>query len=369
MKNRNVLLLLLSFALFISCGKKEEDVIKIGVLTTLTGESAKYGKSALDGIQLAVDEINNKGGIENKKIKTIIEDDGSENTKAVSAFTKLANIDKVAVIIGPISSSAAMVCSPIANNLKVVLFSPSAATPLFTSPQDFTFRNRVSSNYEIIELANVAYSRLGLRRIAILYVNNDYGLGNKNVFEVSFEKFGGKIVDTELFTEGSSNLRDQLLKIQRGKPNGIFLVGQGTEGGYALKQAKELGLKTQFLSTITIQRSDVLQIAGKAADGVIYALPTFDRNSSKKAKEFEEKYKNNYNTEPDIFSGNGYDAVYIVAKAIELGGYTAEGIKSALFKIKNFDGVTGNTTFDSNGDVTKPIAVKIIKNNKFINFN
>lgn len=360
-------IILLAFMLgSFGCAKKEPQDIKIGVLTSLTGESARYGQSAFNGIQIAVEEINNKGGIKGSQIKLIIEDDGSETARAVSAFTKLASVDKVPVIIGPISSSAAMACSPVANKFKVVLFSPSAATPAFTSPNDYTFRNRVSSEFEISELAKVAHEKLRLKRVAILYVNNDYGLGNKRYFEKSFQELGGTISIAETFDEGATDLRTQLSKIKRLNPEGIFVVGQGTEGGFALRQARELGIRAQFLSTITIQRTDVLEIAGKSADGVIFALPTYDPKVSDRTAEYERKYKQRYSQDSDLFSGNGYDAVYVIKTVIETGGYSADSIRDALFKIKDFPGVTGNTTFDRNGDVMKPVSVKKIQGGKFV---
>ncbi len=347
----------------------EPGKIRIGVLTTLTGPSAQYGQSALNGVLMAVEEINNKGGISGKKIDLIIEDDGGEVSRAVLAFRKLVNINKLPVIIGPISSSASMACSPIANQLKAVLFSPAAATPDFTSPNDYTFRNRISSKFEISELAKFSYQKLNLRNVAILYVNNDWGLGAKEYFDLSFREIGGSILASEAFAEGAIDLRSELAKIKTLEPDGIFVVGQGPEGGYALKQAYELGIKTQFLSALSIQRSDVLEIAGKAANGVIYSAPFYNPTHSKRSEQFERNYLEKFGQNSDLFSGNGYDAAYIISAAIEKGSYTAERIRDVLFTIKNYEGVTGNTSFDENGDVMKPISIKKIENGKFVNFN
>lgn len=341
--------------------------LKVGVLTTLTGESAKYGRSALNGIRMAADNINANGGIDGKQVRLVVEDDGSDPGIAVTAFTKLATIDKVPVIIGPISSSAAMACSPVANHLKVVLFSPSAATPEFSSFNDFTFRNRVSSEFEIVKLAEYAYHTLALRSVAILYVNNDYGLGNMHTFETEFERLGGIVPKIQTFQEGSVDLRAQLTQIKSSHPDGIFLVGQGTEGGYALRQARELGIGCRFLSTITIERADVLRIAGNAANGVVFTAPYYAPDSSTKGAKFENEYKKLYGYGSDMFAGNGYDAMYIVAKAIENGGYSSVGIKRALFEIKDFTGVTGKTSFDSSGDVEKPESLMEIEHGRFLN--
>lgn len=362
---RTGIILLLFIFLLPGCGKKESKEVRIGVLTTSTGESAQYGESVLSGIELAVLEINSKGGIDGKRIVLLIEDDASDPTRAVSAFTKLATIDKVPVIIGPISSSAAMACSPAANRFKVVLFSPSAATPAFTSYDDYTFRNRVSSDFEITSLAQYAFTKLGLRRVAILYVRNDYGLGNLAPFRSEFEKLGGQIPVVQAFDEGANDLRAQLSVIKRSKPDGIFLVGQGTEGGYALRQARELGIQGQFLSTITIERDDVLKIAGNSANSVIFTTPAYGQIFSSNALAFDQAYRSLYHQGSDMFSGNGYDALYIVSKAIESGGYSANGIRKALLGIKNFPGVTGETSIDSNGDVTKPECIMKIEDGKF----
>lgn len=364
-----IVIVVLAVVLIITQTKKEPNEIKIGILSSLTGESARYGQNALNGVMLAIGEINGMGGVKGRRIKLIIEDDASQASRSVSAFKKLATVDKVPIIIGPISSSAAMSCSPIANELKVVLFSPAAATPKFTSPRDYTFRNRVSSDYEITSLAQVAYQKLVLRKIAILYVNNDFGLGSKLSFENRFQELGGTIPIVETFEEGSTDLRTQLSKIKNANTESILIVGQGTEGGYALRQARELGIKTQFLSVLSIQREDVLKIAGDASEGVIYVAPIYKPTSFQQGKNFEEKYKNKFHANSDLFAGNGYDAVYILVEAIKTGGFNTYGIRDALFKIKQFPGVTGETSFDENGDVYKPVGLKRIHDGKFIDYN
>lgn len=361
-------LLGLSLVATSGCGTKSSESRKWGVIVSLTGESARYGQSVLNGIQLATDEINLAGGVAGKHIDLVIEDDGSQSISAVSAFTKLATVDKVPVIIGPTSSSASMACSPLANQYKVLLFTPSAATPSFTSPGDFTFRNRVSSDYEVSVLAETGYKSLGLRAIAILSVNNDYGKGNESAFGSAFAALGGKVTAIETFQEGSNSMRSQLAKIKGTHPDGLFLVGQGNEAGYALKELREMGIKCQVLSTITIQRDDVMKIAGDAANGAVYALPRYDTDSNSPAFSFEKKYRNRFNKSSDMFSGNGYDAVFILSSVIESAGSDPAAIGNAITNIHAFKGVTGLTTFDVNGDVQKPIAVKQVLNRTVSDF-
>ncbi len=351
----------------VGCAKEEKKEIKIGVISSLTGTVAPYGERAWEGIQLATDEINQAGGIKDRTIKLILEDDKSSLNDAVFAFKKLINIHKVPVILGPVGSSQAMACAPIANEKKVVEFSPAAATPLFTNTGDYTFRNRASAALEVEVMADIAYKNLGLRKVAILYINNDVGVGFYPVFKRSFEFNGGKIIGVESFEQGSTDMRSQLIKIRFLNPDGIYLIGHVTESGYALKQAKELGIKTRFIGHLALEGPDLFKIAGDAAEGVVYTATGYDPHSTDpKVQEFEKKYKSMCNKDGDVFAATAYDAVYILKRAIEEGGYNAEGIKNALYKIKNFPGVTGSTTFDKNGDVIKSIMVKMIKNQKFI---
>jgi branched-chain amino acid transport system substrate-binding protein len=373
MKKRSILIVatvitaMVLFAVLYNSGRNSNE-IRIGVLTSLTGQSARYGQTALNGVQMATDELNAQGGIGGKRIRLLIEDDGSDTARAVSAFRKLATVDRVPIVIGPISSSAAMACSPVANQLHVVLFSPAAATPAFSSPNGYTFRNRVSSATEITTLAEFAFSKLNLHHVSILYVNNDWGVGAKGSFEDTYRYLGGIVPRAEAFDEGATDLRTQLTKLNASSPDAIFLVGQGTEGGYALRQAHELAIKRPFLSVLSIQRTDVIQIAGNAANGVIYAAPQYDPRASEAATRFNEHYRVKYGEDSDLFAGNGYDAMMILAKVIRTDGIRPDAIRTALPRVKDYPGVTGATSFDGNGDVAKPIGIMEIRDGQFVPF-
>jgi branched-chain amino acid transport system substrate-binding protein len=328
---------------------------------------APYGKNALDGLLQAKEEINKNGGIKGKEIKLIIEDDGSSTKEAVAAFYKIISNKSIALIIGPIGSTQAMACAPIANENRIIEFSPAAATPLYTYSGDYTFRNRASAALEVERMANIAYDYLSLRRIAILYINNDVGTSFYPIFEKTFASLGGKIILTESFEQGSVDMRNQLLKIKEISPDGLYFIGHVKESGYILKQIRELNIKTRLISHYALEGSDLFTIAGNAANGVIYTAPGMEKESENALFiTFEENFKKKYGKSSDVFAATAYDALYILKQAIENGEYTAESIKNQLYKIKNYKGVTGITSFDLNGDVTKPVVVKEIKNGKFV---
>ncbi len=344
-----------------SCEAGQKKFYRIGAILDLTGPVAPYGQWSKNGLELALEEINNSY----KKVELIIEDGKSSPQDAVSAFNKLVNIDKVKVVIITTGSSSVLSVAPIANEKKVILFTPAASAPEITHAGDYVFRNRLSGLQETQEMARLAYDKLGLRRGAILVVNNDFGNSYRKVFEQVFERAGGKIVIIETYEQGSSDMRTQLTKIKlTANKDFVYLVGYAVECGQILKQAKELGIKTRWLSTIGIESDKVIEIAKGAAEGVMYTAPRY-RLEDPYVIPFEKQYFNKYNEHSNMYAANSYDALKIIAEIIDKVGYDSKKIKDALYQIRNYPGVSGSTTFDENGDVRKPVMIKKIHNGKF----
>ncbi|MDP2159236.1 MAG: ABC transporter substrate-binding protein, partial [Flavobacterium sp.] len=262
-------------------------------------------------------------------------------------------------------SSIVMACAPIANEKKVVLFSAGATSPLIAKAGDYIFRNRLSGDAEVKAMADFAINKLDIKKVAVLYVNTDYGVGNKDIFINDYKTKGGNVLFSEGFEQGETDFRSHLTKIKKAKIESVYIIAVG-ENGYILKQAKEMGLKVQFLSTVGIEGPDVWKVAGEAANGVIYTVQKFDPESSQKAINFHKNYSSKYNQAPDLFSALGYDAIYIISKVISENGYNAEAIKSGMYNLKNFQGVVGNISFDSNGDIQSEVMMKITKDGQFL---
>jgi len=343
---------------------KQPEVIKIGVINSLTGSAAPYGENIQNGINLAVEEINSDGGIIGKKIELLVEDDGTDPKIAVTAFTKFINIEKIPVVIGPSSSSSAMACAPIANDTETVILSPGAATPNLTEAGDYVFRNRAPGQLEAIKIAEYAFYNLKLRNVAIFYINTDYGVGFKDIFKSNFEELGGKIIYLDSFDQGQDNFKTQISKMKPYNPDGVYVLGVPIEVGHFLKQSKELGFKTIFLMN-NMNDPNLISIAGNAAEGIYFAIPMFDSFDAN-AQEFVANYTKAYGKTPDMLAANGYDAVYLIKYAIEHSSYDGESIKNALYQVKNYPGVSGSITFDQNGDVIKELNIMTVKNGEFV---
>ena len=143
----------------------EENKIKIGAIFDLTGSLSYMGKWSQQGAELAVEEINSSGGIKGKKVQLSIEDGTSNASTSVSAFEKLINTDKLSVVIGFNSSSEVLACAPIANEKKKIIFSTGGASPAITQAGDYIFRNRLSGQIEVIEMAKIAFDKMKIKEL------------------------------------------------------------------------------------------------------------------------------------------------------------------------------------------------------------
>lgn len=363
-------LLTLALLLFVTpfgCSKKESEPseIRIGIIAPLSGGSAKYGEDIKRGYDLAVQELNANGGVRGRKIRLFYEDSEGKPEKAVAAVQKLIQKDKVIAILGALWSSPTLAVAPIAEKNKVVLLSSGSSSPRITNAGDYIFRNEISDAYGAEETAKLFF-KTGFRKIAIFYINNDFGVGFRDITQRVYKKLGGAVTTTETFEQDEKDFRTQLLKIRESNPNAILIVSY-KEAILILKQMKELGIKKQVLSTALFEDPEIIEKVGDLAEGVLYTYyGTFDPESeSARIGEFIKKFREKYGVEPEYYAPIGYDAVKILALAMNQGGFKSEQIKNALYQIKDFPGLSGTTSFDKNGDVMKPVILKTVKDSSF----
>ncbi|MFA6132840.1 MAG: penicillin-binding protein activator [Phycisphaerae bacterium] len=340
--------------------------ITIGAILPLTGQGAAYGEAAKRGMDLAVQQVNSEGGIDGRTLRIVYEDSQGEPKSGVAAFQKLITVDRVPAVLGDLLSSVTLSIAPIANRREVVLLSPASSSPKLTDAGQYVFRNCPSDVYEGTVMADYAFNTLGYRRVAILRINNEYGVGIGGVFRRSFTDKGGTIVAEESYAEDATDFRTQITKIAGQNPEAVYLLGY-KQMGYILRQAKELGFKTQFLSTVTFEDPEILKLGGAATEGVIYSASKFSPDSGDEViRRFVNAYESLYQSKPNIFAGLSYDAVRILAIAMRDGGTDSNGIRAALHRINKYPGVAGETTIDSHGDAVLTPVLKTVRDGKFV---
>lgn len=345
---------------------EEAKVIKIGAILPLTGDVAVWGNNTKEGIDLAVEKINHAGGINGSKIKIIYEDSQALPQHGVSAIRKLITVDKIPAVIDDSVSSVTLAMAPIAEENRVVILATGATAPAISDAGDYIFRIWNSDALEGEVMAKYVYDKLNLRKVAILYVNNDYGKGLDEVFRREFSKKGGEILISESFDQSATDFRSQLAKIKEEAPDAIYLVGYPREVPQCLKQIKELGIQVKVLSTVAFEDPHIVEIAKDAAEGVIYPFPVEPSKEDPALREFLSGYDKKYGKEPGITCDVGYDAVNMIVEAIRLsGGTKGDEIQRGLMMIKDYHGASGLMEFDEKGDVHKPMGMKIVKGGKF----
>lgn len=371
MKSLFVWLLVATGSLFVSCKAgnsrtNNKEPITIGAIFDLTGSLSYMGKWSKDGAMQAVDDINKKGGINNRPVRLIFEDGGSDPNKCVAAFRKLIDNDHVSLIIGFSSSSSVMASAPIANSQKVVILATATGSPNITEAGDYVFRNRLSGKLEVEAIAKFIAVESGVKNIGVLYINNDYGKGYAKIFHSSFEGYGGKTLQEEAFEQDQTDFKTIVKKYKDNNISAIYLVSFAKEGGNLLKQCFEQNYMPSWYCANSIEAPEFLKIAGPATEGVIYSVAQYDPNDSLSQK-FNSEYKAKHGYDSEMFAANTYDAVNIGAIAIGQTDGRGDKIKMFLYdSIRNYPGTSGMTTFDKNGDVEKPVIMKTIRDGKFV---
>ena len=259
--------------LILSVGCKREDVssdsankppstqnqpIKIGVSLPFTGDAAVWGKSQKDGYDLALEQINERGGVNGRKTALIYGDDQGLAKEGVSALQKFIDVDKIDSLAGVANSSVALAFIPIINKNKVLFISSGASSPKLTGASKYFFRTWPSDIAEALAMTKYAAEKLHLKTVSCLYINNDYGVGLVEPFAKRFSELGGKVLNKEAFEQNATDLRAQLTKIREQNPEAIYLAGNPPEMARAITQARELGISNHFLSISTLNDATVL---------------------------------------------------------------------------------------------------------------
>ena len=344
-----------------------ENNLRIGVIFPLTGDAASYGDKGRKAIELSVDEINSSVST-GMKVSAIFEDSRAEPKMGVAAIKKLIDVNKVSAVVGDIVSAVTLPAAPIAESNKVLLMAPTSSAPALTNAGDYIYRIWPSDLVEGTAIATFAIDH-GYRSAAILHLNNDYGQAIADIFKKTFEGKGGKVLLNEGYLANATDFRTVLAKIKNAKPDVIYVAGYYADTSVILKQAKELAIKAQFLGTTAIEDDKFLELAGTAAEGIIYPLATgFDpASNSPVVQAFVKAFETKYGYKPGWVEAHCYDAfklVYTAASQVK-GPINGTQIKDKIDQMGEYKGVTGIIKFDKNGDVIKPVVFKIVKNGKF----
>lgn len=359
--------LVTSFILVSAGCQKKEERIKIGVAGPMTGDQAKMGTDFKNGVSLAVEEWNARGGLLGKKIIMVIADDQHDPKQAVSVANKLVN-DGVAGVIGHFNSSCSIPSSDVYNRAGIPMISPGSTNPQFTE-KGYSGVARVCGRDDQQGRVGAEFviDKLKMKKVAIIHDKTTYGQGLADEFK-RFIKDKVEVVYYGGIIQGDKDFKTVLTSIKGKKPELIYFGGIYPEAGLLVKQARELGITAPFMSGDGTIDPKFIEIAGaKAAEGT-YLTFSPDTKKIPSAKTFIDDYEKRFG-EIGPYSVYAYDAANILLSAIKETGST-EG-KAVIEKLHTmeFSGALGKIKFDEKGDViVSPYVVWITKDGKFIEY-
>lgn len=350
-------------------GISAAETYKIGGNLSLTGGAAFYGQVIREGIEQAVGEVNQarKGFT----LETVYEDHKFSPKDVASAMNKLVSVDKVLTVLVN-GSTPTLVSAPIADRAQVILINGGAVSPRLAGAGKFLFNVIPNGTIEVERMSEYLSRQMGSRRLAVIHTNDDFGVAMKDVAAVAFAKLGGTIVTTQGYDPKAIDFSAHIAKVKQASPDAVYLLSTAQEGGLVLKQSRELGLTVPFVSYSAFQNPDLLTRAGSAAEGVLFTSPSLDfASADPKVQAFVSTYRVKHGREPELYAANYYDAVHMVARAIEAlvakkQLVTGEAVRAKLYELREFDGVTGKTILRDDGTVDKPLSLKKVENGKFV---
>lgn len=350
-----------------SAAKPDDGVILLGEVGSLTGSEAAFGTSTRDGIDLALEQVNQAGGVKGKKLQVRVYDDQSKPEEAASAATRLISQDKVVLILGEVASSNSLAMAPKAQEAKVPMISPSSTNVTVTEVGDYIFRVCFIDPFQGYVMAKYAHSELKLSRVAILKdVKAAYSLGLTEVFERKFSEMGGKIVAVESYSKGDTDFRAQLTKLKAAKPQGLYIPGYYNDVGLIAKQARELGLTAVMMGGDGWDSEKLFELGGSAIEGSYVSNHYAADNPDKRVQDFISAYKAKFNSVPDSLAAMGYDAAMVAVEAMKRApDLSGPALRDAIAQTKDYPGVTGIITLDEKRNPVKAAVVLKVKDGKF----
>ena len=355
--------IVLCFVVALVCGRASSaaEEILIGHYASLTGSEATFGQSTDNGVRLAVEEVNAKGGINGKKIRLITRDDEGKTDKAGDAVKRMITSDHVVAIIGEVSSGLSLAGGAVCQEHSIPMISPSSTNPKVTRIGNMIFRVCFTDPFQAYVCAKFARENKAVQatRVATLYdKQSPYSTGLKQEFAKSFKSLGGTITAEESYTQGDSDFSAQLTTIRGTNPQVVFIPGYYTDVASIAVQARKLELNVPLLGGDGWDSAKLAEIAGASIEGCYYSNHCTVEDPNPQVQEFLKKYQAKHQQVPDALAELGYDSAGILFDALRRSkSVTGADLAAAIAATKNFEGITGRITIDEARNASKPAVI------------
>lgn len=340
--------------------------LKLGYLASLTGRGADLGTAGRNGAQLAIEQQNEKGGINGRPLELLVRDDEGKPEHAAAVVEQLATA-RVEAIIGPMLSSIAMVVVPVAEKYNLVMVSPTVTASVLSGRDDPFFKVASSTRAHSATSAEFQYAR-GLRRIAIAYdlANRAYTTDWVRDFTESFQKMGGSVVIAREFTSGQTEgYANVIFSLAQAQPDGLLFVANAVDTVHMIRQAHQQGLKQPLIGVTWAATEQLIELGGRTVEG-FNVTQYFNREDTSPAYlAFREAFRTRFQQEPGFASVAAYDATVATLTALQQRGKD-QSLKQAILASGPYHGVQEQWNFDRFGDAERKAHVTEVRDGRFV---
>jgi branched-chain amino acid transport system substrate-binding protein len=356
-----------------SGGTTSSEPIKIGAIVSLTGSYAGLGEPEKKTIEMEVKKINDAGGINGRKVEVIFEDDGTDNTKAVAAVTKLISQDKVVAIIGSTGTGQTMAIRNEIDRAGIPQVSMAGGNAVTGNFDPLVFQT-AWSNALVVPFELAYMQKQGIKKIGFIADDGGFGKDGNSVIATEAAKFGIQVVSNQAFKLGDTDMTAQLTNIKNSGAEALVIWTAGKEAATIVKNAKQLGMTMPIYGSHGNARQEFIAGAGADAEGVkigaghVLLPETYgtDTEEFKVATDFIDRYKAETGQAPSTFAGHAYDAIHLIANAAKSvqGDLTPAALRDAIEKTSGYPGIGGVFTFspsNHSGLSSKDLTMYVIK--------
>jgi branched-chain amino acid transport system substrate-binding protein len=346
---------------------------KFGLAMPLSGSQALYGSDQVKAAQWAVEAINAKGGINGKKLEMIALDTQADPQVGINAVTRLVSVERVPVFITAWSSVVRAV-APIANDNKIVELSVGANSPDIAKLGDYVYTTFPLADVDVAAVARYVTAKMGAKKAAVLYINNDTGIVAAQVYRDTFTKAGGQVVAYEAYDPKATDFTGALLKVRTAAPDVIHLHGLIADMPQVAAQMRQLGLNQPVTSYSGLYNPKVIEQLGQAAEGLIATSLAPGVGDLPAVAEYVARWKKEVGREPNGLPYTQYlhDTPYLVAAifaSMDKKGVapTGENFRKEMLAIGTFElPLTGPVTISDSHTVSKPVYLVEVKGGKWV---
>ncbi|MHC1685448.1 MAG: ABC transporter substrate-binding protein [Clostridiaceae bacterium] len=371
LKNRIIYILILTLLLGIVFFNTKKESIIIGFSAQLTGKQAELGVQQRNGVQLAVENINASGGINNRQIKLMVKDDFGIPDKAKEAAEILIK-EGVVAIIGHATSRQTLEAVKVANENKVVMISPTSSTPLLSGIEDYFFRVYPANDQSCQALAEYMRNEENIGKVSIVFDsdNEAYSKPYSSMLSEKFQGLGGEVAAEISFSSSTqSDFNDLAIKLRSTNAAGVVIIASDVDTAVIAQKIRNIGWEVPLFTSDWAQTESLISNGGRAVEGMKLEQSYIFNNESREFIEFKEQYRKRFGIEPSFGAAFSYEATLVLAEALKRTGGKAEKLNEKLKEIKDFQGVINEFSLDINGDAKRPSYIGGISNGKFITYH